>query len=125
MIDLKANKKLIKHHLIASTGKKVTLKDNHNVGRSLKSNMNNLASVVAELRNIESSENAPIEILVDESDTIQGIYLQSKEMIDTFVAFPKILFVDATYKFNDNRMPLYVLMVEDSNGESEIICFFR
>ena len=85
MIDLKANKKLIKHHLIASTGKKVTLKDIHNVGRSLESNMNNLASVVAELRNIESSENAATEILVDESGTIQGIYLQTKEMIDTFL----------------------------------------
>ena len=36
-------------------------------------------------------------------------------------AFPEIIFVDATYKLNDMRMPLYVMMVEDSLGQSEVV----
>jgi hypothetical protein len=37
-----------------------------------------------------------------------------------FSAFPEIIFVDATCKLNDMRMPLYVMMVEDSLGQSEV-----
>ena len=29
--------------------------------------------------------------------------------------------IDATYKLNNLRMPLYILMVVDDNGESEVI----
>ena len=29
-----------------------------------------------------------------------------------------------TYKLNDLRMPLYVLMAIDGNGESEIVCLW-
>ena len=35
--------------------------------------------------------------------------------------FSEILFVDATYKLNDLRMPLYLFLVEDGNGESEVV----
>lgn len=37
-----------------------------------------------------------------------------------FSAFPEIIFVHATCKLNDMRMPLYVMMVEDSLGQSEV-----
>lgn len=37
-----------------------------------------------------------------------------------FSAFPEIIFVDATCKLNDMRMPFYVMMVEDSLGQSEV-----
>ena len=32
-----------------------------------------------------------------------------------------MLFIDATHKLNELRMPLYVLLVEDGNGESQIV----
>ena len=35
--------------------------------------------------------------------------------------FPKMLLVDAKYKLNDLCMPLYPFLVEDGNGESEIV----
>ena len=38
-----------------------------------------------------------------------------------FSAYPEIILIDATYKLNDLRLPLYVMMVEDGNGESEIV----
>ena len=32
--------------------------------------------------------------------------------------------IDATYKLNDLRMSLYLLMVIDGNGQSEIVASF-
>ena len=37
---------------------------------------------------------------------------------------PLVLFIDATYTLNNLRMPLYVLMAIDGNGESEIVCLW-
>ena len=42
-------------------------------------------------------------------------------MRDIYRKYPEILFVDATYKLNELRMPLYVLLAEDGNGESHIV----
>lgn len=42
-------------------------------------------------------------------------------MRETYQKFPEILFVDATHKLNELRMPLYVLLAEDGNGESHIV----
>ena len=42
-------------------------------------------------------------------------------MRDMFECYPEILLVDATYKLNDLRLPLYVMLVVDGNGESEIV----
>jgi zinc finger SWIM domain-containing protein 3 len=52
---------------------------------------------------------------------MNGIFFQDEEMKLMYESFPEILFVDATYKLNDLRMPLYVFLVEDGNGESEIV----
>lgn len=67
---------------------------------------------------------ASVEVIVDDSGTILAIYFQTREMRDTFQAYPELLLLDATYKLNDMRIPLYVLMNVDGNGESEIICFW-
>lgn len=45
-------------------------------------------------------------------------------MKSMFMSYPEVLFIDATYKLNDLRMPLYVLMAIDGNGESEIVCLW-
>ena len=39
------------------------------------------------------------------------------------MAIPEILFVNATYRLNGLRMPLYIFMAEDSLGQTEIIAF--
>ena len=41
-----------------------------------------------------------------------------------FECYPEVLMVDATYKLNELRMPLYLMMVIDGNGQSEIIAMF-
>ena len=63
-----------------------------------------------------------VEIIVTEENVVNGIFFQDEEMRRTYDRFPDMLFVDATYKLNDLRMPLYLFLVEDgNNGESEIV----
>jgi len=38
-----------------------------------------------------------------------GIFYQDEQMRLMYDRFPEIVFVDATYKLNDLRMPLYLL----------------
>lgn len=41
-------------------------------------------------------------------------------MRDTFKAYPELLCLDATYKLLELRLPVYLMLSEDSNGQSEI-----
>ena len=38
--------------------------------------------------------------------------------------FPELLCIDATYKLLELRFPVYITLVEDGNGQSEIASFF-
>ena len=42
-------------------------------------------------------------------------------MKNSFEAFPEVLFIDATYKLNNLRLPVLVILVEDSMGLSEVV----
>lgn len=57
-------------------------------------------------------------------DTLQAIFFQTEEMQQTFAAYLEIIILDATYKLNDLRMPLYVMLTVDGNGESEIVALW-
>jgi len=45
-------------------------------------------------------------------------------MKEIFESYPELLMVDATYRLNNLKMPLYVMVVEDGNGGSEIAAIF-
>jgi len=45
-------------------------------------------------------------------------------MKQKFDSFPELLLVDATYKLNDLTMPVFLQLVIDGNGESEIVTVF-
>ena len=64
---------------------------------------------------------AVVEVTVNSENVLSGIYFQDGHMRETYQKFPEILFVDATHKLNELRMPLYVLLAEDGNGESHIV----
>jgi len=67
---------------------------------------------------------AVITTFVDDSKVLQAIFFQTQEMKVTFRSYPELLYIDATYKLNDLRMPPYVLLVVDGNGESEVVCLW-
>jgi len=41
-----------------------------------------------------------------------------------FAAYPEVLLVDVAYKLNELQMPVYLLLVIDSNGQSKIVGVF-
>ena len=45
-------------------------------------------------------------------------------MKQIFKAYPEVLCIDATYKLLELRFPLYVMLIEDGNGQSEIVAAF-
>ena len=65
-----------------------------------------------------------VEILCDEDKKLVGIVFQDGIMKSTFAAFPEVILIDATYKLTELRMPVYLMMVIDGNGQSEIVCAF-
>lgn len=50
-----------------------------------------------------------------------GLFFQDQSMKMNFENFPEILFIDATYKVNELRIPAYIFLVEDSLGQSEVV----
>lgn len=65
-----------------------------------------------------------MDVFVDESKVFTGLFFQDAKMKYNFNCFPEIIFFDATYKLNELRMPLYLMLVIDSNGQSEIVSVF-
>ena len=50
--------------------------------------------------------------------------MQDETMKTTFEKFPEVILLDTTHKTNDLRMPLYLMLTVDSNGESEVAVAF-
>lgn len=57
-------------------------------------------------------------------NVLSAIFYQDAKMKEIYSYFPEIIFIDATHKLNELRMPLYVLLVEDGNGESEVVAIW-
>ena len=57
-------------------------------------------------------------------DAFGGLFFQDGIMKMVYAAYPEVLLVDATYKLNELRMPVHLLLVIDSNGQSEIFGVF-
>jgi zinc finger SWIM domain-containing protein 3 len=62
-----------------------------------------------------------VELYVDEEKNFKGLLYQDEEMRWIFDAFTEILLIDTTYKLNNLRLPLYVMLAVDGNSESEIV----
>ena len=60
----------------------------------------------------------------DESSTFTGLFYQDQHMREVNAAFPEVLLCDATYKLNDLRMPLYLLIGIDGNGHSQVFALY-
>lgn len=65
-----------------------------------------------------------MEVFTDSENTLTGIMFQDGIMKSVFSSYPELLLVDATYKLNDLRMPVYLLMSIDGNGHGEIVLVF-
>ena len=66
---------------------------------------------------------AAVQLLLD-NDILHGIYFQDAEMKAIFQSYPELICVDATYKLLELRFPVYIILIEDGNGQSEIVAVF-
>ena len=62
-----------------------------------------------------------IKIIADEESNFKALFYQDPEMHMVYQAYPELIMIDATYKLVDLRLPLYLLMCVDGNGQSEIV----
>jgi len=65
-----------------------------------------------------------VDVFIDEKKVFTGLYFQDAIMKYNFTCFPEVILFDATYKLNELRMPLYLMLVIDGNGQSEIVSLF-
>ena len=45
-------------------------------------------------------------------------------MKQIFRAYPELVCIDSTYKLLELRFPVYIMLVEDGNGQSEVVAVF-
>jgi len=67
-----------------------------------------------------------IKIIADEESNFKALFYQDPETHMVYQAYLELIMIDATYKLVDLRLPLYLLMCVDGNGQSEIVgkCLF-
>ena len=71
---------------------------------------------------IVSFIDATVDILSDNDRNFKGILFQDEYMTRFFSSYPEIIFIDAMYKRLQLGIPLYLMLAEDSNGNSSIVC---
>lgn len=123
MVKLKPNMRILQAEMKEKTGQTILLKDLHNVKQKISPReTNDLEAIFDE---IKTQENVDIEFFVsEERNQLEGIYFQDARMKKYFHLYPEVVLMDATYKLNDRRMPLFLMMVIDGNGESQIVAMF-
>ena len=63
---------------------------------------------------------ASVELFTDERKILMGLLLQEREMKTAFSAYPELLCLNATYKLLELGLPVYLMLSEDANGQSEV-----
>lgn len=76
------------------------------------------------IEQMEAVNGAYHKILVNNENEIDGIFFQDKNMRSSFHKFPDVILFDCTYKLNDRRMPLGIMLAIDGNGESQVVGVF-
>jgi len=107
LVHMKVNKKILQNDLMQTHDKIITLKDIHNLVLSKSPATDALKNLV---NRYENKSNVDLEIIKNENNELQAIFYQDAEMKRIFSLCPEILFIDAIYKLNDLRLPLYVFL---------------
>lgn len=122
LLELNMRPSLIVQKLKRDTGKVIIAKDIQNMKTSMKrgDDVENLMQVIRDLR---EKEKATVITITDENKELQVLYVQTRQMHRMFEGYPEVLILDATYRTNKHRMPLFVFMVEDGAGASHVVAY--
>lgn len=80
------------------------------VYREMNTEGNELASM---LKQMEKIPGAKIKVSVDENNQLIGIFFQDERMARIFEKYPEVVIFDATYRLNNRRMPLFIMLAID------------
>ena len=59
---------------------------------------------------LKEDSSVNVEVFADQDENFLGIFYQDHSMKQLYSASPEVLFVDATHKVNELRMPLYIFL---------------
>lgn len=60
-------------------------------------------------------------LLVDTNNIFKGLLFCTPTMRVTMEAYPELICIDATFKLLNIRTPVYLILIEDGNGESQVV----
>lgn len=125
VMNTKPDYKLLQHDLsIEGEGTGIVKRrDLYNYNAKIKDSFGTteMEQIVNELLSIDG---ACVKVVHDDNKALQGIFFQDGRMQSIFKAFPEIMLFDATYRLNNRRMSLVILLAIDGNGESQIVGLF-
>lgn len=125
-LDARGNYRVIQSRVNANDETKgvITLRDLYNTKVKISETNkhdNDLVQLVEEMLKIEDSV---VKVITNNQNELEMIFFQDYRMKKFFEMYPDLIMFDGTYKLNDRRMPLVVLLVVDGNGESQIAGLF-
>ncbi|KAL1489780.1 hypothetical protein ABEB36_013714 [Hypothenemus hampei] len=116
-LELEGNKKKIQQQLYLETGTKTLLKDLRNIEQEHKKvDKENLECV----KIIQEKHGGKVSIL-EEDTFFKGMFFITEYMQRNISDWPEFLVVNGTYKLLRNGCTVYILLIEDSNGESRVV----
>lgn len=123
MNSVKGNAKLMQAQLNSDERRSILLRDIHNQKKTTDAATSD-GDIVTFMNEVRKIPDATVELFTDETNELQGIFFQTDRMKLFYKAYPDVLLIDATYGTNNRRMPVFLLVVVDGNGESQIVCLF-
>ncbi len=69
----------------------------------------------------QKSKVDPFHFKVDNSKNVHLFFYQNDHMKSLYKQYGQVLFVDGTYKLNENNYPVYLFVVQDRHGKSQVV----
>lgn len=115
LLDLEANRVKVKN-LMENETKKVILMKNLDNCKTKKGKQNLL---IPTLQKLEKKFNAEW-YLYEDKETFAGLFFVTESMKLVMDSYPEFLGIDGTFKLLNIHAPVYLMVVEDPNGCSEV-----
>ncbi|KAH9372864.1 hypothetical protein HPB48_009303 [Haemaphysalis longicornis] len=104
------------------TGKKTIARDLHNLKKDLRG-QDEATELMNEIQKCQEKFHAKVIPVTDENEELQILFIQTAHMRQAFRSFPEVLLLDATYRTNKLRMPLFVFVIQDGTGSSQVVAY--
>ena len=67
------------------------------------------------------SKEDPFYFAADDSKNVHLFFYQTQQMKNLYKQYGQVLFVDGTYKLNQNKYPVYLFVVQDRHRNSQVV----